>query len=304
MKSILNRIAEGQILVADGAWGTMLMEKGLKPGECADLWTLERPEVIREVASAYVEAGSDLIGTNSFGASSIKLERFGLSHKAEEINRRAAELSREVAGDHVHVLGTIGPSGKMVMMGEVTEAQLFDAYAEQVTALRKGGADAIIIETMSDPTEAAIAIRAIKENTDCIAICTMTYEKSAVGGYFTIMGTSPAEMLEKLSAEGADILGSNCGTGIEEMVDIARELNEVNGHIPLIIQANAGLPVYHHGEITYPGNPVKMTAHIPDLLSLGVKIIGGCCGTTPEHIVLFKQKIKEWQNNKQTLTFI
>jgi len=293
VRSIVKKILAGEILVSDGAWGTLLMEKGLKPGECADNWNITNQSAIKGVARAYIDAGSDMIGTNSFGASRIKLERYGLADKTIEINRAAASLSREVAGNDIFVMGTIGPTGKLLMMGEVTDNELYDGFSEQVSALDQGGADAIIIKTMSDIREVMIALRAIKENTSCEAICSMTFEKSQMGGYFTMMGITPLEMVKQLSSLGPDILGSNCGAGVDEMSEVAEEFKATGSLTPIIIQSNAGLPLYQNGNITYPGTAADMAIAVPEMINLGVKIIGGCCGTTPEHIKAIAKKVKE-----------
>jgi len=253
LKTIKAKITEGQILVSDGAWGTFLQEMGAKSGECTELWNINKANEIRHIASSYICAGSNMIGTNSFGGSRLRLARFGLEHKTYEINKKAAEISREVAGNNNHVLGTIGPTGKFLFMSDISEDELYDVFKEQVAALEQGGADSIIIETMSDLEEAKIAIKAIKENTSCEVICSMTFERSNEGGYFTMMGVTPADMVEQLEGTGVDVIGSNCGGGIDELVEVAKEFSATVKGIPLIIQSNAGLPVYHMEIFLIPG---------------------------------------------------
>ena len=166
-----------KILLSDGAWGTILQAKGLKPGECPELWNIHTGQKFKEIAESYLHAGSDIIATNSFGGSRIKLSQYGLGERVAEINQAAAAISREAAGKDKHVAGSIGPTGKMLLMGDVTEDELYDAFSEQAIALEKGGADIIIIETMSAADEASLAVKAARENTECTVIITMTFSR-------------------------------------------------------------------------------------------------------------------------------
>lgn len=294
MKPTLTQlIKEGKTLVSDGAWGTFLQAKGLKPGECPELWNIEHPEAVLDIARSYIEAGADTIETNSFGGTNFKLEAFGLADRVYEINRRAAEISRQAAGADKYVLGSVGPTGKMLMMGDVTEEELYEAFKEQVVALSDGGADAIVIETMTAIDEAEIAVRASKENTSCEIICTMTFDHLQTGEYRTMMGVSPTEMVEALTAAGADILGANCSNGIEGMIHITKEIRSVNKEIPVLIHANAGLPVLQGMCTVFPESPEMMAEFAPRLAKAGANIIGGCCGTTPAHIHKLVEVLKK-----------
>jgi 5-methyltetrahydrofolate--homocysteine methyltransferase len=284
MNSIAEKIRTGRILISDGAWGTFLHEKGLKPGECPESWNLTKPDDVLDVARSYILAGADMIETNSFGGSCFKLNHYGLAEITVEINEAAAKISRQAAGINKHVLGSIGPTGIILMMGEVTSEELYNAFKEQAVALEKGGADAIIVETMSDIEEAVLAVRAAKENTNCEVICTMTFEKTINGEYKTIMGVGPAEIPDKLIQAGADIIGSNCGNGTKAMVEIAKELRQANPDIPILIHGNAGIPKYLKGQTVFLETPEETASYVPQLVEAGVNIIGGCCGTTPEHI--------------------
>jgi len=284
MSKIIQEIKKGRVLVSDGAWGTFLQKKGLKPGECPEEWNISRPDDVFEIAQSYVNAGADMIETNSFGGSYFKLKNYGFENRVFEINKAAAEISRKAAGSDRFVLGSIGPTGKLLMMEEVTEDELYNAFKEQSMALEAGGADVIVIETMTDLEEARIAVKAAKENTRCEVICTMTFDKIIGGEYRTMMGISPTEMTETLVEAGAEVIGANCGNGIADMIGIVKEIRRANATIPILIHANAGMPHYHDGETTFPESPNDMAARVKEIVAAGANIIGGCCGTTPDHI--------------------
>jgi len=299
LNKIIDVLKTGKVLVSDGAWGTFLHKKGLKSGECPEQWCITHFNEVKDIAKSYIEAGADMVKTNSFGATSFKLEYYGLGDKASEINEAATRASREAAdsynevsrGTDKWVISSAGPAGKMLITEEVTEQELYNAFKEQFIAFEKGGADAVCIETMSDLGEAVIAIKAVKENTKLETICTFTFEKTVRGDYRTMMGITPADAAKACIDAGADIIGTNCGNGIERMIDIVKEIKLSVPNAYILVHANAGLPINIDGIAVFPDTPQDMAKFTPALIKAGANIIGGCCGTTPEHIRAIKQII-------------
>jgi 5-methyltetrahydrofolate--homocysteine methyltransferase len=246
-----------------------------------------------EVAQSYVQAGADIILTNSFGGSPLKLEGYGLHEQTFEINRAAAEISRKAAGNQVLVLGSIGPTGKMLMMGEASSEELLDGFSVQARGLSEGGVDGFVVETMSDPEEALLAIQAIKNESSLEVACTFTFSKTQTGEYRTMMGTGVEEYLSMVKGAGVEIVGANCGNGTAGMIEIVREIRALDPDIPVLVHANAGLPEYRDGKTVFPETPDEMAAQIRELVETGADIVGGCCGTTPEHIRRIRQYMKE-----------
>jgi 5-methyltetrahydrofolate--homocysteine methyltransferase len=283
MGVLLSALKEKKILIADGAWGTQLQAAGLGVGECPEEWNLSRPQAVRAIAAAYVQAGAEMILTNSFGGSAPALARYGLGERVAELNRAAAELSLAAAGGAV-VAASVGPCGELLApLGEISVSEMEEFFREQIAALLAGGVRAVCVETMSAVEEAACAVRAAKaldKNVDVIS--TMSFNRTPAG-YRTMMGVDPATAVRVLSDAGADILGSNCGQGIEQMVALTAEFRALTDK-PILIQANAGLPELVDGKTVYRQTPELMARYVPDLVAAGAVIIGGCCGTTPEHI--------------------
>ncbi|MBM4154600.1 MAG: methionine synthase [Lentisphaerae bacterium] len=290
-----NRIADivagGRVLVSDGAWGTFLQKKGLQPGDCPELWCIDRPADVADVARSYIEAGADMIETDSFGGTRIKLADYGLADRAAEINEAAARISREAAGPDRLVIASVGPTGRMLMLGDVSEAEVFGAFAEQAVALHRGGADALCIETMTAADEAALAVRAARESTSAEVICTFTFDRIASGEYRTMMGLSPVDAARAALDAGAHIVGTNCGNGIAGMIDIVRGMRAAFPGVPILVHANAGLPTIVNGANTWPEGPADMAGRIAELVEAGAGIVGGCCGTTPDHIRAIRKAV-------------
>lgn len=295
MKPFLERLGEGDILVADGAMGTMLFEKGVKQGMCPESLNLSRPEILEEIAALYFDAGAEIIQTNTFGGSAVRLANYGLDDKVEDINNVAVEHVRKVVGDRAYISGSCGPSGKILQpLGNADPEQLSESFHKQVKALIEAGVDLLCIETMTDVQEAVLAVEAARSlNVKIPIMATMTFEPTPTG-FFTMMGVSVAEAAEGLTAAGANVLGSNCGNGIENMIKIAQEFKSVTS-LPLLVQANAGIPVLKEGKSVYPETPDFFAEKIPALLDAGVSIIGGCCGTTPEHIRLIRKAVDAYR---------
>ena len=288
---IVDVVKSGKVLVSDGAWGTFLHKKGLKPGECPELWCIDRFDDVKDIAQSYIEAGSDMVESNSFGGTCYKFDYFHLEDRVSEINEAAAKASRAAAGENKWVIASIGPTGKMLVTEEVTEDELYDAFKVQAIALEKGGADAVCIETMSDIDEATLAIKATKENTKLEVICTFTFEKTVRGDYRTMMGVSPIQSAKAALEAGADIIGANCGNGIERMIEIVKEIRSAYPDAPILIHANAGLPENINGVDVFPESPEMMASRVDELIDAGANIIGGCCGTTPAHIKAIKDVV-------------
>jgi len=292
MNPLFELLTSAGPVLTDGAWGTQLQARGLAFGACPDAWNLTNPELVMQVAQGYVAAGSRVILTNTFGASRITLERHGLSDSAEAINREGAAISKRAAdtGNGVYVFASIGPTGKMLGMGEISSEQAYDAFLEQALALAEGGADALVVETMSDLEEAVIALRAAKETGLPLVVC-MTYGAGKQADR-TIMGTTPEQAAARLVAEGASAIGANCGQGAEQMLPICSRLKVASEGLPVWIKPNAGLPVIEDGRAVYKTTPAEFATNITTLIQAGASFIGGCCGTSPEYIAAVKSSLK------------
>jgi 5-methyltetrahydrofolate--homocysteine methyltransferase len=294
MKGLLERIAEGEILISDGAMGTLLHANGLEVGECPESWCISHPGVVKQIAHSYIAAGSNIVETNSFGGSGLKLNGYGLRDKVQEFNRAAAALAKQEMGDKGYVAASIGPTGHIAEEegGELTPADFYEAFKQQAMALAEGGADAICIETMSSVVEAVQAVRAAKENTALPVICTFTFELGRKG-YRTMMGATPERAARDAAAAGADIVGTNCGNGIAGMIEIVKLMKLAAPDVPILVHSNAGAPVVEDGETVFKETPEYMASRVKELVEAGAAIVGGCCGTTPEHIAAMAGAVRE-----------
>jgi 5-methyltetrahydrofolate--homocysteine methyltransferase len=281
MKKLIHDLLSKATVLTDGAWGTEMQARGLEPGDCPDEWNLAHPDRVEEVARAYAEAGSQVILTNTFGANRIMLDRHGLAAKAQEINRAGVEISRRAAGGRARVFASMGPSGKMLFAGEVSEEKAIQAFKEQARTLAEAGADAIVIETMSDPGEARLAVAAAVATGLPVVAC-MTFD-SGRGHDRTMMGTTPEEAAAALTAAGADVVGANCGQGAEGYIGIAKRMRAATD-LPIWMKPNAGLPVVSDGNVQYDTTPQDFARHAQSLVEAGASFIGGCCGTAPGFI--------------------
>ena len=281
--TLLERLRRGDLLISDGATGTFLQQHGLEPGGCPEEFNASHPDVVREMSRQYFEAGSDLVLTNSFGGTVFMQRKYGYGERVAEFNRLAAEHARSQAPEGGFVVGSVGPTGEFLEpLGPVSETEMYEAFVEQVKALEAGGADAVVVETMTAVEEAELAVRAARENTDLVVMATMVFDKGP-RGFFTMMGVTPERAVHAMEEAGAHVVGSNCGNGIDYMVDIARRMrSETDGF--LLIHSNAGIPAMKGGQIIYPESPGYMAERFRELADIGVNIIGGCCGTGPEHI--------------------
>jgi 5-methyltetrahydrofolate--homocysteine methyltransferase len=277
--------------------GTQLMARGLTSGACGMLWNLDRPAEVGGIHQAYRNAGCELITTNSFGGSRFALQRHGLAERGAELNRAAAQVARAAAGETGWVLGDVGPFGDFLEpVGDVTADELREAFQAQIAALLEGGADAVLVETMSDPAEAVVGVAAAKAcNPDIPVIVTYSFQKTAPGEFRTMMGTSATEALQRAIVAGADIVGTNCGTALslDDYVALAGQLVAAAGRTPVIVQPNAGAPQTENGQTIYQATAEEMAAAATRLLAAGVRIIGGCCGTTPALLAAMSRAVKQ-----------
>ncbi len=286
-KPILEALKE-RVLVLDGAMGTMLQERGLKPGQSPEELNLLMPDVVAGVHREYLSAGADIIVTNTFGGSREKLAHFGLQDRLAEINAAAVRVALQVAGGSAYVAASIGPTGRFVEpVGDLSFDRMAEIFREQAKELVAAGADLISLETFLDIKEIRVAVIAVREVAPTIPVIAMlTFDDNGR----SVLGTSPEAAAITLEAAGADIIGSNCGLGVEGIYEILAAMRRVS-RLPLIAQANAGLPQLRDGMTIFPASPEEMTFYHDRFLELGVRVIGGCCGTTPAHIRAMREAL-------------
>jgi len=273
-------VSDGPVLL-DGAWGTQLQAKGLTAGEIPDHWNLSHPNRVEQVARAYVEAGSRVILTNTFRSNGVTLGVSPNDPLVEDLNRAGVEISKRAAGNSSKVFASIGPSGKLLVMGEIGKDELADAFRAQAAVMASAGADAIVVETMSDLEEAKLAALAA-QSTGLPVVSCMVFD-SGKNRDRTMMGVTPEQAAEELTRQGVDAVGANCGDGIDRYVPVCQRLRS-SSHLPIWIKANAGVPELVGSQPVYRTSPADFASQIPSLITAGASFIGGCCGTGPEFI--------------------
>lgn len=288
-------LATDKILLLDGAMGTLLYDKGLDRGNAPETVCLDHPEWLTEIAESYAAAGSNIVQTNTFGGSKLRLQEFGLASELIKINQTAVLAAKAGVSDDVLVSASMGPCGKMLVpFGDTSPETIQESFREQAEALVQADADMICIETMTDVQEALLAVKAIRQTDQSIPIiATITFNHTP-SGFFTIMGNSISDSAGLLAEAGVSAIGSNCGNGLDHMLNICAEFRK-HSDLPIQIQANAGIPVVEESNLIYPETPELFASKMGNLIEAGARIIGGCCGTTPDHIRKMRKSIDEWQ---------
>jgi 5-methyltetrahydrofolate--homocysteine methyltransferase len=293
---VVDRVRGGQTLVFDGGYGTMLFAAGLLNGACPELWNDTHAEVVAGIHRGYFDAGSDIVETNTFGGTRLKLDEYAIGDRTRELNVKGARLARAVAPGGGWVAGSIGPTSRLpldyALDNGVTDEQYEETFREQAEALAEGGVDLFAVETMMFPQEATAAIRACKAVTDLPVMATMFFQyEEGNDRDRTMWGESPAEVAKSLLAAGADVVGMNCGRGPDRAVVIIREMRAVTD-APLVAYPNAGLPITTGDSVRYELDPEPMAREYPSLLEAGCNIVGACCGSNPEHIRLIAEVVR------------
>jgi methionine synthase I (cobalamin-dependent) len=289
MHELIQQLLARGPVVTDGAWGTELQARGLAVGDFPEAWNLSHPDLVLEVARAYVEAGSQIVLTNTFSANRLRLAEAGLADRVAEINRTGVNASRTAAQGQARVFASMGPTGKLLMDGSVTPEEIKSAFEEQARILAGAGADGLVIETMSDLAEAELAVGAARLTGLPVVAC-MAFD-SGKDKDRTMMGVTPEQSAEALAGAGADVIGANCGQGIAGFISICRRLRAATDR-PIWLKANAGLPTLVDGRTTYNATPDEFASHAIELIKLGANFIGGCCGTRPDFIRAIRQRLR------------
>lgn len=290
MNKTIQDLLTNRPVILDGAWGTQMQAKGLPDGACPDEWNLSSPEKVEEVAREYVEAGSQIIITNTFSATRICLEQSGLAEKVREINTAGVQISKRAAGAKAMVFASLGPTGKSLFMGEVSPELIAQSYQEQADALAAAGADGLVVETMMDLKEAELAVQAAKSTRLPVVAC-MTFGRGKNKDH-TMMGVTVEEAVKSFSNLGVDVVGSNCGQGLEGMLKTCKVLKEQTD-LPIWIKSNAGIPRYEAGETVYGTTAEQFVELAGPVVDAGADFIGGCCGTSPAYIKLLSRAYKK-----------
>jgi len=280
-------------LIFDGAMGSILISKGITGVEAPELWNLKHPDVIMEIHRAYYDAGSDVASANTYGVSAIKLKKMGVTQSVEDVNRAGVRIAREVCGKGQYVAGELGSLGDMLEpAGPVSFDEAVDCFAQQAGFLEDEGVDVFLIETIFDINIGLAAIKAVRSVSEKPVFCSLTFKKMKKG-FFTIFGNNPEDSMKSLVDAGASAVGANCSMGSQTMIDLAHEIKK-SVDVPVIIQPNAGMPKTGKDNVVfYPEDEIFFADSIKKIRELGVEIVGGCCGTTPEYIKRLKKLFKK-----------
>ncbi len=292
MNALDQLLKSDQPILLDGAMGTLLMSAGLEHGDPPEEWNLTKPEKIKEIHRAYIQAGSQIILTNSFGGNKYRLSLHHLEDQVFELNKAAAEIARQVADEAentVLVAGSMGPTGQLLTpLGEMSFEEAREAFAAQASGLAAGGVDLFWIETMSALEEVKAAVAGIRQVSELPISATMSFDTHG----HTMMGVDPVRAVTELQQEDISLLGANCGTGSDELIKAVQAMLDANPDLPIIAKANAGIPQIVDGEVVYNGTPEVMADYARAVADLGVKLVGGCCGSSPEHIQAMAEALK------------
>ncbi len=297
MKSdIITRLESGEILFCDGSTGVILQSLGCDPGESVEKWGLEHEETLRKLHKSYIEAGADIILTNTLGGNSIKLKKYNLDDEVRSLNKELAEIALDVVSAFdrkIYVAGNVGPTGELMEpYGLLTESDLIKSFSEQIKVLSETRVDLIFIETMMDVNEAVCAVKAVKESCDLPVFASISFNPDR-NGFRTVMGNSPEQAVEMLQSAGADVVGSNCGGVLAEMMpDLVKQMKKAGARL-VVIEPNAGIPTVINGKTVFPQSPQEMAKSFPAIVDAGANAVGGCCGATSEHIRLIVKTVRE-----------
>lgn len=300
-KNILDRLNNCEILICDGSTGIALQSMGCPAGVSVEKWGFENKNELIKLHSGYIEAGADIIITNTLGGSRIKLAKYGLDKETEILNKGLTEIARESASKFqkiIYIAGNVGSTGELMEpYGDLTESDLIDVFSEQVKALVDGGADFIYIETMIDVNEAVSAIKAVKATCDLPIFASISFNPDR-NGFRTVMGNSPQQVVDMLQSAGADVVGSNCGSVLASMMpDLIRQMKSAGARL-IAVEPNAGLPEVINGKTVFHQTPHDMAIHIPEMIEAGANVVGGCCGAMAEHIRLISKTAREYIEGK------
>ncbi len=286
--AIKELLALNNVVITDGAWGTQLQQRGLKKGESPDAMNLFDPDIVEAVATDYVNAGSQVILTNTFGANRFVLSKTGFQDQVAAINAAGVAISKKAANGRAFVFASIGPTGQLLMNDEAMKSNIYEAFEEQVQGIESAGADGIVIETMTNLREAMLAVKAAKKTGLPVVACAVF--DSGKNKDRTMMGDTVKDFIQAFASAGVDIIGTNCGQGITCFLPICKRMRSLTD-MPLWIKPNAGLPVFENGKLTYSADPAAFAGFAIKLKEAGANFIGGCCGTTPEFIRELSQRL-------------